>query len=260
LNQRDQPIAPKSGSQKEKKTAAEEEKILEKKAKEAEEIKKEASPVPIPIAPPNKKPEGLGKNESMNKLITFPYPNRIMKIIRFIFVLPSINEENRKIQKTILQNIFQDYSFGSKLGKIYGFLNSLKFFYLAFFLVFAPSEPLIALVGFTIFSLISLGSTIFCEVFNQIWCKIQSLATDILMIAFCIVLMIVIKYDEKSIEVELDRMIMGYILLCINYLFYILFIINIVVLGWRTVRDFLEKCKKRKMKKQNLEENAQHPE
>ena len=93
-----------------------------------------------------------------NNLVEVRVSNRLGAIVKMIFLLPSINEQNAKVQKKILANFYQDYSFSSFLGKLYGFLNAFKFVYFAFCLVFSYSEPLVALFGFIFLCLLSLIS------------------------------------------------------------------------------------------------------
>ena len=161
-----------------------------------------------------------------------------------MFLLPTINEQNAKVQKRILSNFYQDYSFSSFLGKIYGFLNAFKFVYFAFCLVFSYSEPLVALFGFIVICLISLISAWCYKVFINKWSKVQAILTDLLMILFCIMLAVLILYQEPTKECEDQRMLIGFILLFVNYLFYLLFFANIIFLVYGIVKDFLHQRNK----------------
>jgi len=182
--------------------------------------------------------------QAQNKLVEVRASNRLETIVKMLFLLPTINEQNAKIQKRILTNFYQDYSFSSFLGKIYGFLNAFKFVYFAFCLVFSYSEPLVALVGFTVLCLLSLISAWCYKVFINKWSKVQAILTDLLMILFCIMLAVLILYQEPSKECEDQRMLLGFILLFVNYLFYLLFFANIIFLVYGIVKDFLHQRKK----------------
>jgi len=196
--------------------------------------------------------------EAQSNLIEVRPASRIGNIFRVVFLIPIINEQNGKYQKDILKNIFQDYSYGTFCSKVYGFMGALKYLFFSFFMVFCYTVPLFPLIGFTILCIFTLISALFFNVFAKKWSKVQSIISDLLMILFNIALITLILYSEPTKECEEQRMLMGFILLFVNYLFYLLFFVNIIAMVIEIVHNTYLKRKKERARQQE-EEQRLHP-
>jgi len=72
-------------------------------------------------------------------------------------------------------------------------------------------------------------------------------------------MILLILYSESTAEVEEKRMLMGFLMLFVNYIFYILFFINIIALIISTVKDFCKKRKKKKEREEIIQSRTQPP-
>jgi len=161
-----------------------------------------------------------------------------------LFILPTFTSDNFRIQKTIYGNFYQEYTFTSAICKYYGFLDMLKFVIFGFLLVFVQSEPLVPVIVFVVFCLITLGITLRYKIFTSKWGQAQSIITDILMISFCAIVIALIFYDEQTIECQEDRVYLAFGLICIDYAFFIIFAINIVISCIEWYKKISKYCRK----------------
>ena len=72
---------------------------------------------PLPstgTGPNNQSPNQLNQN-AQNNLVVVRTSSRLETIVKMLFLLPTINEQNAKIQKRILANFYQDLVSGENL-------------------------------------------------------------------------------------------------------------------------------------------------